>query len=66
MSILLELAFYAFSIILWLLASPFLFTVIGEAALTGPTGFFINILPWAVLLSMVGRVILLFRRGASA
>lgn len=54
-------AFWIMMTVMWLIATPSLVSVIDNANLTGIEGFLIGVLPWAVLLSLIGKVIVEFR-----
>jgi hypothetical protein len=63
---LVELVFYFFAIVIWIFASPIIFTVLGESTIRGGAGFFLHLIPWVVGLFMVGRLLYVLRIGGTA
>jgi len=59
------LAFWIMSGIIWLLATPMLLSVINSSGLSGIELFLMYLLPWAVLLSIIGRILYVIRTGGS-
>ena len=61
MSVLIEAPLLIMAIIVWILGSPIVFAFLDSAALTGAEGFIGGIIPWAVLIVLVGRLIYVVR-----
>lgn len=56
-------AFWIMCTLMWLLATPTLVDVINGANLSGIELFLMTILPWVVLLCLVGKVLSVLRNG---
>lgn len=65
MGLLTGLVFWIMCGIMWLLVTPALVGVIAAQGFTGIEAFLMGVLPWAVLLSIVGRIIFILRTGGS-
>ena len=63
MGLLTGLAFWIMCGIIWLFATPMIMSVITASNLSGVELFLMYMLPWAVLLSIVGRIIYVVRSG---
>lgn len=63
---LVEIVFYFFAIVMWIFASPILFGILQQSTITGSVGLVLHIIPWVVVLFMVGRLIFVLRSGGSA
>lgn len=63
MGLLTGLAFWIMCGIIWLFATPMIMDVIAASGITGMELFLMYMLPWAVLLSIVGRIIYVLRSG---
>ena len=63
MGVLTSLSFWIMCTIMWIVATPILVSVISAQNLTGIEGFLMNVLPWAVLLALVLRILVSLQGG---
>lgn len=66
MSTLAEIIIIVLGIIVWVLGSPIVFQIIAAGNFTGVEQFFLILLPWVVLITLVGLLIFRLRFGASS
>lgn len=65
MGILVEGIIYSLMLLIWLFASPMIFGALAIGGSTGASGFVAALIPWAVTLVIVGRIIYIFRSGGN-
>jgi hypothetical protein len=63
MGLLTGLAFWIMCGIIWLFATPMIMEVIASSGISGMELFLMYCLPWAVLLSIIARIIYVLRSG---
>lgn len=63
MGLLTGIAFWIMCGIMWLMATPILYTVINGMGLSGVELFLMNLVPWAVLIAIIGRIVVVLRTG---
>ena len=65
MGLLTSLSFWIMCGMMWLLVTPSLVSVISAQNFTGIEAFLMGVLPWAVLLAIVGRILSMLRSGGN-
>ena len=66
MGFLTGISFWIMCGIMWIMATPALVSVIAAQNFTGIEAFLMGILPWAVLLAIIGRIIFIIKSGGNA
>lgn len=65
MGILVEGIIYSLALLIWLFASPIVFGALEIGGSTGASGFVVALIPWAITLVLVGRIVYVFRSGGN-
>jgi hypothetical protein len=65
MSLLVEGIVYGLALLIWIFASPMIFGALAIGGSTGASGFVAALIPWAILVVLVGRIIYVFRSGGN-
>lgn len=65
MGLLSGVSFWIMCGMMWLLATPPLVSVISAQNFTGVEAFLMSILPWVVLLCIIGKILSIIRSGGA-
>jgi uncharacterized membrane protein len=64
MGLMTGLAFWIMCGIMWIMATPVLVSVINAQGFTGVEAFLMAVLPWTVLLAIIGRIMFVIKNGS--
>jgi hypothetical protein len=65
MGLLVEGIIYSLMLLIWIFASPIVFGALQIGGSTGASGFVADLIPWAITIVLVGRIIYVFRTGGN-